>query len=195
MSEQREFLKRLVALLEAAEIPYMLAGSLGSSFHGRPRATNDVDLVIAPTESQFRRFLNSLGSTYYVSEEAGMGAMHQGSAFNVIDMNTQWKADLRVRHARPFSLMEFSRRQRATVLGLDVWVVSPEDAILSKLEWAKESDSQQQMEDVLGVIQAQRGNLDEQYLLKWGEDLGVRDRLVKLLERARAESERCDSEA
>ena len=195
MSEQREFLKRLVALLEAAEIPYMLAGLLGSSFHGRPRATNDVDLVIAPTESQFRRFLSSLGSTYYVSEEAAVGALHQGSAFNVIDMNTQWKADLRVRHARPFSLMEFRRRQRATVLGLDVWVVSPEDAILSKLEWAKESDSQQQMEDVLGVIQAQRGNLDEQYLLKWGEDLGVRDRLVKLLEQTKAESEQCDSEA
>ena len=195
MSEQREFLKRLVALLEAAEISYMLAGSLGSSFHGRPRATNDVDLVIAPTESQFRRFLSSLGSTYYVSEEAAVGALHQGSAFNVIDMNTQWKADLRVRHARPFSLMEFRRRQRATVLGLDVWVVSPEDAILSKLEWAKESDSQQQMEDVLGIVQAQRGNLDEQYLLKWGEDLGVRDRLVKLLEQTKAESEQCDSEA
>ncbi len=189
MSEQREFLKRLVALLEAAEIPYMLAGSLASSFHGRPRATNDVDLVIAPTESQLRRFLSSLGSADYVSEEAAMRALHRGSAFNVIHMNTQWKADLQVRHARPFSLMEFSRRQRAAVLGLDIWVVSPEDAILSKLEWAKESDSQQQMEDVLGVMQAQRGALDEQYLLRWGEDLGVRDRLVRLLEQAKAESE------
>jgi hypothetical protein len=194
MSEQREFLERLVALLKAAEIPYMLSGSLGSSFHGRPRATNDVDLVIAATEVQLRRFLSSLGSTYYASEEAAMGALHQGSAFNVIDMNTQWKADLRVRHTRPFSLMEFSRRQRAAVLGLDVWVVSAEDVILSKLEWAKKSDSQRQMEDVLGVIQAQRGNLDEQYLLKWGEDLGVRDRLVELLEQTKAESERCDSE-
>lgn len=194
MGEQREFLKQLVELLEAAEIPYMLAGSLGSSFHGHPRATNDVDLVIAPTESQLRRFLSSLESRYYVSEEAALAALRRESAFNIIDMNTQWKADLRVRQARPFSLMEFSRRRKASVLGLGLWVVSPEDAILSKLEWARESNSQQQIQDVRGVLHAQRGALDEQYLLKWAEDLGVRDRLIELLGQAKAESEQCDRE-
>jgi hypothetical protein len=190
MGEQREFLKRLVGILEEAGIPYMLTGSLGSSFHGRPRATNDVDMVIAPTETQLRRFLSSLGSDYYVSEEAALAALHQGLAFNVIDMKTQWKADLRVVQNRPFSRMEFSRRQQASVLGLNVWVVSSEDVVLSKLEWSKESASKQQMEDVLGVLQAQYRDLDEQYLLKWAEDLGVRDRLVELLRKAKETSER-----
>jgi hypothetical protein len=189
MGEQREFLKRLVGILEETGIPYMLTGSLGSSFHGRPRATNDVDMVIAPTESQLRRFLSSLGPDYYVSEEAALTALHRGSAFNVIDMKTQWKADLRVRQDRPYSQMEFSRRQKAPVLGLDVWVVSPEDAVLSKLEWAKESASKQQIADVLGVLQAQHGNLDKKYLLQWAEDLGVRDRLVELFEEVKEASE------
>jgi len=189
MGEQREFLKQLIGLLDAAQIPYMLTGSLGSSFHGRPRATHDVDFVIAPSRSQLQRFLNALGPCYYVSEEAAMEALRRGSAFNVIDMDTQWKADLRVRQTRPFSLTEFSRRQKASVLGMDVWVVSPEDAILSKLEWAKESDSRQQVEDVLGILQAQQPNLDEQYLLKWAQDIGVREKLVELLEQAKAESE------
>jgi len=182
MSEQREFLGRLVDLLGKAGMPYMLAGSLGSSFHGRPRATNDVDMVIAPTESQFRRFLEDMGLDYYVSNEAAWAAFHQKSVFNIIDIRTQWKADLRVRHARPFSVQEFNRRQKAVVLGVDVWVASPEDVILSKLEWAKDSGSQQQTQDVLGVLQVQCGHLDREYLRRWAEELGVADKLGELLE-------------
>ena len=194
MSEQREFLRRLIELLDIAAIPYMLAGSLASSFHGRPRATNDVDMVIAPTESQLRRFLKSLGSGYYVNEEAALTALCQGAAFNIIDIKTQWKADLRVRHGRSFSLMEFSRRQKSSVLGMDVWVVSPEDAILSKLEWAKDSASEQQLQDVLGVLQIQYRHLDEEYLLEWAENLGVRDRLVGLLQKVKEEKGQLDRE-
>jgi hypothetical protein len=181
MSEQREFLGRLVDLLSNAGIPYMLAGSLGSSFHGHPRATNDVDVVIVPTESQFRRFLDAVGSDYYVSKEAAWAAFRAKSVFNVIDIKTQWKADLRVRHARPFSVEEFNRRQKAVVLGIDVWVVSPEDVILSKLEWAKDSGSQQQIRDVLGVLQVQGEHLDREYVRKWAQELGVADKLDELL--------------
>jgi hypothetical protein len=194
MSEQREFLRRLVGMLEDTGIPYMVAGSLGSSFHGHPRATNDVDMVIAPTEAQLRCFLSRLGSDYYVSEEAAWSALHRGSTFNIIDMRTQWKADLRILQDRPFSHMEFSRRKKAPVLGLDVWLVSPEDAILSKLEWARESASRQQLRDVLGVLEVQYGHLDREYLLKWAQDLGVRQKLIELLEKARSESEPFDDE-
>jgi len=183
MNEQREFLGRLVDLLGKAGIPYMLAGSLGSSFHGRPRATNDIDLVIAPTEPQFRQFLETLGSDYYVSQEAAWAAFHRRSTFNIIDIKTQWKADLRIRQARSFSMMEFSRRQKAIVLDTDVWIVSPEDVILSKLEWAQESGSQRQIEDVLGVLQVQYDRLDKEYLRKWAKELGVADALAELVKK------------
>ena len=88
MNEPRDFLRRLVDLLDEAGIPYMVAGSLGSSLHGRPRATNDVDLVIDPTESQFHQFLNSVGPDYYISKEAAWAALRARSAFNVIDIKT-----------------------------------------------------------------------------------------------------------
>ena len=184
MSEQREFLRRLIDLLDQAQIPYMVAGSLASSFHGNPRATNDVDLVIAPTEAQFRHFLDSLSDDCYVSREAAFGAFSRESAFNVIDTRTQWKADLRVRQNRPFSMEEFERRRKAVVLDTDVWMVSAEDVILSKLEWAGQSESRQQLQDVLGVMRVQYEHLDREYLLRWADELGVRDRLIELLERA-----------
>jgi hypothetical protein len=189
MSGQRDFLARLVGLLDEAGVPYMVAGSLGSSLHGRPRATNDIDLVIAPTELQLRRFLDSLGPDYYISKEAAWAALRGRTAFNVIDIRTGWKADLRIRGARPFSVTEFDRRRKAAILDTEVWVLSPEDAILSKLEWAKQSESQQQLQDVLGVLQMRHGSLDEEYLQRWADALGVQDLLKKLLEKAQKEME------
>jgi hypothetical protein len=67
-------------------------------------------------------------------------------------------------------------------LGVDVWVASPEDVVLSKLEWAKDSGSQQQMQDVLGVLQVQYERLDREYLRRWAEELGVADKLGELFE-------------
>lgn len=57
MTSQDDFLKRLARVLGDSSIPYMVSGSFGSSFHGQPRATRDVDIVIAPTEQQLLQFL------------------------------------------------------------------------------------------------------------------------------------------
>ena len=48
MSELQELLRDIVARLDAAGIPFMVAGSFASSAHGMPRTTQDLDLVIAP---------------------------------------------------------------------------------------------------------------------------------------------------
>lgn len=54
MTSQDDFLKKLAGVLSDSSIPSMVSGSFGSGFHGQPRATRDVDIVIAPTEQQFR---------------------------------------------------------------------------------------------------------------------------------------------
>lgn len=55
-----DFLTRLVAALDGAGVPYMLAGPFASSLHGEPRATQDIDLVIDPQRSELERLLLSL---------------------------------------------------------------------------------------------------------------------------------------
>ena len=52
--------RRVVGLLEVAQIPYMVTGSFASSFHGTPRTTQDIDLIVFPTVGQLRGFLQSL---------------------------------------------------------------------------------------------------------------------------------------
>lgn len=184
MTSQREFLAHLIGLLDEAGIPYMVAGSMSSSIHGRPRATQDADVVIDPTEDQFASFLTVLEQDYYVSRDAAFDAFHRRGMFNIIDIAGGWKADLILRKDRPFSRQEFERRRQVDAMGQMLWVVSPEDTILSKLEWMKGRASDVQYSDALGVAVAQWENLDLEYLRRWARELGVENMLARLLKEA-----------
>lgn len=184
MTSQEDFLKKLIKVLGDCSIPYMISGSFGSSYHGQPRATKDIDIVIAPTEKLLLEFVESLGEDYYVSLEAVRDAFATNSMFNIIDSLSGWKADFILRKARAFSRQEFERKSIAEIGGLDVWMTSPEDIILSKLEWSKDSQSEQQFGDALGVAVVQWDRLDVDYLRKWAKELQVRESLEQLLEQA-----------
>ena len=53
-----------------------------------------------------------------------------------------------VRKGEEYRRHEFTRRVRVRVEDFEVWVVSKEDLILSKLDWARDSQSQRQLADV-----------------------------------------------
>jgi hypothetical protein len=189
MTTQKDFLHKLIALLEEVGIPYMIAGSLGSSFYGRPRATQDVDVVIDPSEDQLERLVALLDQEgYYVSRGAARDALRQRTMFNVIDIGAGWKADLIVRKDRAFSLQEFQRRLRIETMDHTLWVVSPEDAILSKLEWSRGRQSEVQYADALAVAVAHFGRLDLEYLNKWAKELRVEVSLARLLKEAQSQA-------
>jgi hypothetical protein len=159
---------RMIARLESAGIPYMLTGSFASAYHGRPRATQDIDLVIAPTAEQLRTLLRGLPpGEYYSDEAAALEALRAESLFNVIDLDTGWKIDFICRKSRPFSRTEFERRTRVTVDGLSLYIATPEDVILAKLEWAKLGGSARQLEDVAGLLEVRGPDLDLPYLRHW----------------------------
>jgi len=184
VTEQVGFLEQLVAKLDAAGIPYMVSGSMASSVWGEPRASYDVDLVIAPTAEQLGAFVKSLGKRYYVSAEAAEEAFRTRGTFNVIDPLFGMKADLIIRKDRPFSIEEFERRRPGGLGDFKFTLVSPEDSILSKLEWSKRGQSERQFEDALHVARFRREKLDVDYLRRWADELDVRDLLERLLDEA-----------
>lgn len=180
MSEQADFVVAMASALERAAIPYMVAGSVASSAHGPPRATNDVDIVVDPTPAQLDSFLGSLENVY-VSQPAANEALRRRSMFNVIDLVRGLKADLIVLKDRPFSRTEFERRIPVQFEGHNIFVASPEDVILSKLEWSKMGESERQFRDALSVAVAKWPDLDVPYLRHWGVELSVSDALEQLL--------------
>ncbi|MCH7685343.1 MAG: hypothetical protein IH899_01445 [Planctomycetes bacterium] len=167
--------------LSAAEIPYMITGSFGTNFHGEPRATADIDFVVFPTMQQIQKFIESLEEHLYVSSAAAQTAIETESMFNVIDTKSGWKVDLIVRKSRPFSVEEFNRREAISFQGQEIFILSAEDAILSKLEWGKKGKSERQLRDAESVAVLQRGKLDVEYLKKWAGELSVEEELSQIL--------------
>jgi hypothetical protein len=170
-------LGQVVALLERLSIPYMVTGSIATSYHGRPRATHDADVVIDPTSPQLDALVSELARAhFYVDVEGARRAMRQRLQFNVIEITRAVKIDLIFRKERPFSEQEFSRRQRVDLpIGRSVEMVTAEDAIVSKLEWARRSgDSERQLRDAAGVLELNPA-LDRSYIDRWAEEIGVGD--------------------
>ncbi|MEO6323078.1 MAG: hypothetical protein ABIT01_03725 [Thermoanaerobaculia bacterium] len=186
MSGLPRFLEKITALLERSGIPYMITGSMGSVYHGEPRSSRDVDIVIAATRDSLDTFALLAHMDFYVSLEEMRNALENASLFNAVDLETGWKADLIIRKERPFSQGEFERRVPVDLHGFRLFVVSPEDAILSKLEWARETRSELQVRDALGVAIVQRGRLDLDYLRHWAAELGVSESLETILRKAEA---------
>jgi hypothetical protein len=173
-------LKLLLSKLDECGIPYMITGSFASNIHGLPRATQDADVVIEVEPRTLERFLESLGPAFYRSRKAAMDALAREQMFNVVHLETGFKVDLIVRKSRPFSRIEFSRRQPAFYLGENRWFATAEDTILAKLEWSKMAASERQFSDALNVAKLQKDNLDRAYLEKWAKELDILDLLKKL---------------
>ena len=93
--------------------------------------------------------------------------------FNVIDIENSCKADLIIRKQTDFSDEEFRRKRKEKLLGKELYILSPEDSILSKLAWAKESRSETQYHDVMTILDARAGLLDMKYLNKWAKILEI----------------------
>jgi len=167
--------QRITIALERAGIAYMLTGSFASAYYGIPRATQDIDFVVTAAPAQLRTFVQLLPSDeYYADLDAALEAQRRQSLFNVIDLASGWKIDLIMRRSRPFSDEEFGRRRRISLSGIDLFVASAEDVVVSKLEWAKLAQSQRHIEDVAGILKMRWDSLDHAYLDKWVADLGLK---------------------
>jgi hypothetical protein len=169
-----EVFRRILGAVESAGIPYMLTGSFASSYHGAPRATQDIDLVIAPERTQLLRLASLLPAPdFYMDEATALEAYDSEGQFNVVDLATGWKADLIMRRSRIFSRTEFDRRTVVDFEGMRVPIASAEDVVLAKLEWAKLGESARQVEDVAGILRARSGELDASYMERWVRELGI----------------------
>lgn len=181
----RELLASVVERLERAGIPYMVTGSLASSYHGEPRTTRDVDIVVDPEPDALIGLVGDLlAAGFYVDVDVALDALARRSQFNAIGQDAS-KVDFIIRRERPFSREEFSRRQPADLLGTPGYVTSAEDLVLAKLEWAAASGSERQLTDVAGIL-AIAGPLDTAYIDRWAGVLGVADTWRRLRDESEA---------
>ena len=158
--------------LEAAGIPYMLTGSMAANFYATPWMTRDIDVVIELQEAEVERVVTIFQDEYYVDRDMVEQAVKSRSMFSIIHNALVVKVDCVARKDSEHRREEFARRRRLTIDGELVTIVAPEDLILSKLEWAKESHSQLQLDDVRNLLRSVK-DLDRTYLNQWVDRLGL----------------------
>lgn len=175
----------VIEILDRFSVDYVLGGSLASSTFGEPRATNDVDIAVALTTTHLGPLVDEFRAQgYYVPERSAAEAVSERSAFNVIHPSGL-KADLFVIGDNILDRLQMGRRVRIE-LPTDppqaIWVTSPGDQILRKLDWYRlgREVSDRQWRDILGLITAQQANLDLDGLRRDAREAG----LYELLERA-----------
>jgi hypothetical protein len=158
----------MARILNDAQIPYYVTGGVAAIAYGEPRATIDLDIVIAielSNLSTFATYLENQG--FYV---AGLGEVLGGqlSCFNITHLDTVENVDLMISGTTEFDLQKLGRRQLYTFPdGAQIALATPEDVVLSKLIWRRESQSDKQWRDILGILKVQQEKLDFVYIRQW----------------------------
>ncbi len=164
---------------------YFLGGSLASSLQGEPRATNDIDFVIALPAGRILALRDALGTDFEVDTDMRRDAVLHACCANAFYLPVVTKIDFFGRDYEPFDDSEFSRRRPVMVraTGETIVVKSAEDTVLRKLLWFREGGgvSEKQWRDIVSVLRISGDTMDDAYLDSWSSRLS----LEVLLRRAR----------
>jgi hypothetical protein len=172
VTEEMEVLALVARRLDACRIAYMVTGSVAANYYAVPRMTRDIDIVVELAAADVEVLLALFGEDFYVDRDALRDAVADRGMVNLIHRGHMLKVDLIVRKDGEYRLVEFARRRRTTVGEAEISIVAPEDLIISKLDWSRETRSAVQSADVRRLLRSVPG-LDLDYLTHWTERLGL----------------------
>lgn len=182
--DPRDLLAQVAKILDKLKISHIVSGGMAVFAWGRPRFTDDIDIVVELKEidlSKLQKALALLHEAGYIDLDMMKDALKHRGQFNFIDGATGVKVDFYVAPKDDFSISALNRGRREEVNGYKINFISPEDLILIKLKWHKDGDSAKQLEDVKSIFNVSGDKLDKKYLKIWALKLGVSDILNNLL--------------
>ena len=168
--------------IERLKINYMLTGSMAMMSYSVYRFTADVDVVVELESRDAQKIIETFEPDYYVPHNSVRRAIDSRRMFNVIHRETAFKIDCVLKKNDAFQKNAFDNRKRIDFYGRDIWIITKEDLIISKLWWAKESRSEKQLNDVKNLIS---DDFNYEYIEDWTRKLDVFD----LFDQCRKENE------
>ena len=161
----------------------MITGAWSVIFYARPRASHDIDFVVEIHERDLNKILKifeRLPQEFLVQPDQIKDAILNKEMFNILHLPTVLKLDFWILGNDEFNKTRFLRKKRKKILGQFMYIASPEDTILKKLLWYRESKIEKHIIDAAFVYQIQNKNLDKTYLSKWARKHKTSDFLEEL---------------
>ena len=163
MTPQDSLTLRVADALAASEIPYLLSGSFASNYYGIPRSTKDANFVIQLSQGVGAEFARRLGDDFDLDPQLSFETVTGTCRQYVRHHKSTFKNQTLFAVQDPHDQERFARRREEILFGRRMWLLSPEDVIISKLRWARRKDE----DDVRNVLTVQRGKLDWIYIESW----------------------------
>jgi hypothetical protein len=180
-------LQPLIDVFAEFNIPYYVCGSIASSAYGVSRSTQDIDLVSQIDRDTASHIYDRLKDMYFIDLIMLLEAIDRKTSFNLIHLETMLKIDVFMLRDEQYHRSTFERMMEDTLEqhenAVKVFVASPEDVILGKLLWFRDSNesSERQWLDILGVLKVQKEQLDFKVLKYWAQELKVSELLLRAL--------------
>lgn len=173
-----EIARLLHPIFETLGIPYYITGGVAASVYGDPRTTRDLDLVIEFIRDHIYQLVEALETAGFYCPPGAVEDIQEGRGrvLSVTHMTLVLNADIVLNSNTEFDRSKMARRRLEAIDSAGVeqfWIASPEDVVLAKLLWRKQSQSQKQCTDVLGILKVQAENLERGYLTEWAGNLGL----------------------
>ncbi len=163
--------------LNGADIRYMVTGSVAAIFYGEPRLTHDVDFVAFLNEANIPRLPEIFPSAdFYVPPPEVIAAevqREQRGHFNIIHIETGFKADVYPTGRDDFSAWAFRLRRRVQFEGETVVLAPPEYVIVRKLEYYREGGSEKHLRDIRSMLAISGEQIDRAAMTEWIQRRGV----------------------
>ncbi len=142
---------------------------MAMSIYTLPRATRDFDFVVHLQKKDIDTLVDFFKHGYYCDGDAVDDAIKTSGMFNIIDHASGYKADFIILKNEPFRQTEFARKVPVVFFGIELYIVSPEDLLLSKLIWVQQIQSNLQFEDIKNIAEVE--SLDWGYINGWIKNL------------------------
>lgn len=170
----KQFARLVIDALEAADVPYLLGGSLALGAWGEPRSTQDVDVVVDLGPGNLEHLSQQLElRDMLVPVDIMRQWLTESRAdipINAIHMRSIFKAELFLLKPGDELRRQALARRRSVDLGPPlglVFVHSPEDLILYKVRFYRTSGQTKHVRDIVSILLAQRDSLDQDYIDHW----------------------------
>ncbi len=183
-SEQEKLLESVAKILLDLRIEYIITGGMAVCVWGRPRATFDVDIIVKIIESKvipLTRAFKKISKAGYADEDMAKEAIKNKGEFNFIDPSSGLKVDFWVTKEDERSSAEFKNKRTIKINNQNIYFISPEDLILSKLEWRNLGAGEKHIIDAASILKISGDNLKMDYIKKWVKKLDVESEFKELM--------------
>lgn len=155
-------LENVQLFLESIQFKGMFIGGIASSFLGRPRFTNDIDVVVIASTQDVNSIIKSAEIHNLLPRIDDPAAFARKSRMLLLrDKTSQIDIDISL-GLLPFEVEAVERRQTIQFGGISLFIPTPEDMIIMKAVAHRPMD----MDDIKGII-ANYDQLDKKRIFFW----------------------------